>query len=241
MLGEKNKELLKEGAKTYKIILSNEQTEKFSQFARLLVEWNEKMNLTAITDPEEIVIKHFLDSLSIAELIPNETKTLVDVGTGAGFPGIPLKIIKENLKVTLLDSLAKRINFLNEVCNSLMLKDILAVHSRAEDFGTDPNFRESFDFAVARAVAGLPVLLEYCLPLVKVGGIFIAMKGPDGREELEESRKALDVLGGDIEDTYFFTLPYSNIERCLIKVRKCRHTPTKYPRKSGIPTKNPIK
>jgi len=241
MLSDKNTELLKEGAKEYSVILSNEQTKKFSQYARLLVEWNEKINLTAITEPEDIVIKHFLDSLSIAGLIPNESKTLVDVGTGAGFPGIPLKITKKNLKVTLLDSLAKRINFLNEVCNYLMLEDILAVHSRAEDFGADPKYRESFDFAVARAVAGLPVLLEYCLPLVKVGGIFIAMKGPDGREELNESRKAMDVLGGEIEDVDFFTLPYSNIERCLIKVRKCRHTPTKFPRISGIPTKNPIK
>ncbi|NLX63895.1 MAG: 16S rRNA (guanine(527)-N(7))-methyltransferase RsmG [Clostridiaceae bacterium] len=241
MLSDKNIELLIKGAKEYNIVLSNEQTEKFSQYARLLIEWNEKINLTAITDPEDIVIKHFLDSLSIAGLIPNETISLVDVGTGAGFPGIPLKITRENLKVTLLDSLAKRINFLNEVCNYLMLEDILTVHSRAENFGADPKYRESFDYATARAVANLPVLLEYCLPLVKVGGIFIAMKGPDGKEELKESGKALDVLGGEIEDVNYFTLPYSNIERCLIKVRKCRHTPTNYPRKCGIPTKKPIK
>ena len=241
MLSEKNKEWLIDGAKAYNVILTDEQTEKFSQYARLLVEWNEKINLTAITDPQDIVIKRFLDSLSIAKLIPNETKTLIDVGTGAGFPGIPLKIINENMKVTLLDSLAKRINFLNELCSNLMLKGIVAVHGRAEDFGADLNYRESFDYATARAVASLPVLLEYCLPLVKVGGIFIAMKGPDGKEELKESEKALDVLGGNVEEVKFFTLPYSDIERYLIIVRKCRHTPTNFPRKSGIPTKKPIR
>ena len=241
MLSEKNIELLREGAKKYNVVLSNEQTDKFSHYARLLVEWNEKINLTSITDPEEIVIKHFLDSLSVAEYIPNETKALVDVGTGAGFPGIPLKIIRENLKVTLLDSLAKRINFLNEVCNYLNLEDIFSIHSRAEDFGADKKYRESFDLVTARAVASLPVLLEYCLPLVKVGGMFIAMKGPDAKEELKESQKAFDILGGDIEGVKSFTLPYSGIERYLILIRKCRHLPTKYPRKSGIPTKRPIK
>ena len=158
MLSEKNIELLKEGAKEYSVILSNEQTDKFSQYARLLVEWNEKINLTAITDPEGIVIKHFLDSLSIAEFIPDETKTLIDVGTGAGFPGIPLKIIRENLKVTLLDSLEKRVKFLNEICNNLKLKDIFSVHGRAEDFGVNKNYRERFDFVTARAVANLVLL-----------------------------------------------------------------------------------
>jgi 16S rRNA (guanine527-N7)-methyltransferase len=241
MLSEKNIELLKEGAKEYSVILSNEQTDKFSQYARLLVEWNEKINLTAITDPEGIVIKHFLDSLSIAEFIPDETKTLIDVGTGAGFPGIPLKIIRENLKVTLLDSLEKRVKFLNEICNNLKLKDIFSVHGRAEDFGVNKNYRERFDSVTARAVANLPVLLEYCLPFVKIGGMFIAMKGPDGKEELKESQKALDILGGEVMDAKIFTLPNSDIERYVILIKKCRHTPTNYPRKSGKPTKQPIK
>lgn len=241
MLSEKNKELLTEGAKEYSVILSNEQINKFSQYARLLVEWNEKMNLTAITDPEGIVIKHFLDSLSIAEFIPDETKTLIDVGTGAGFPGIPLKVIRENLKVTLLDSLEKRVKFLNEICNNLMLKEILSVHGRAEDFGVDKNYRERFDFVTARAVANLPVLLEYCLPFVRIGGMFLAMKGPDAKEELIESQKALNILGGEVKDVKFFTLPHSDIERYVILIKKCRHTPTNYPRKSGKPTKQPIK
>ena len=241
MLSEKNRELLKEGAKEYSISLSSMQIDKFSQYARLLAEWNEKINLTAITDPEGVVIKHFLDSLSIAQFIPDETKTLIDVGTGAGFPGIPLKIVKENLKVTLLDSLDKRVRFLNEISNNLILKDIVSVHGRAEDFGVDKKYRERFDFVTARAVANLPVLLEYCLPFVNIGGMFIAMKGPDAKEELKESHKALDILGGEIEDVKFFTLPNSDIERYVILIKKCRHTPTNYPRKSGKPTKQPIK
>ena len=241
MLNENNRDLLKEGAKEYSISLSNAQIDKFSQYARLLAEWNEKINLTAITDPEGIVIKHFLDSLSISEFIPDETKTLIDVGTGAGFPGIPLKIIRDNLKVTLLDSLDKRVKFLNEICNNLMLKDIVSVHGRAEDFGVDKKYREHFDFVTARAVASLPVLLEYCLPFVSIGGMFIAMKGPDGKEELKESQKALEILGGEIEDVKIFTLPNSDIERYVILIKKCRHTPTNYPRKSGKPTKQPIK
>lgn len=241
MLSEKNRELLKEGAKEYSISLSSMQIDKFSQYARLLAEWNEKINLTAITDPEGVVIKHFLDSLSIAQFIPDETKTLIDVGTGAGFPGIPLKIVKENLKVTLLDSLDKRVRFLNEISNNLILKDIVSVHGRAEDFGVDKKYRERFDFVTARAVANLPVLLEYCLPFVNIGGMFIAMKGPDAKKELKESHKALDILGGEIEDVKFFTLPNSDIERYVILIKKCRHTPTNYPRKSGKPTKQPIK
>ncbi|NLE24137.1 MAG: 16S rRNA (guanine(527)-N(7))-methyltransferase RsmG [Clostridiaceae bacterium] len=241
MLNENNRDLLKEGAKEYSISLSNAQIDKFSQYARLLAEWNEKINLTAITDPEGIVIKHFLDSLSISEFILDETKTLIDVGTGAGFPGIPLKIIRDNLKVTLLDSLDKRVKFLNEICNNLMLKDIVSVHGRAEDFGVDKKYREHFDFVTARAVASLPVLLEYCLPFVSIGGMFIAMKGPDGKEELKESQKALEILGGEIEDVKIFTLPNSDIERYVILIKKCRHTPTNYPRKSGKPTKQPIK
>lgn len=241
MLNEYYSGLLKNGSKDFGIALTDEQVNKFSLYADLLVEWNEKINLTAIIDQEGIVIKHFLDSLSIARFIPKEALTLLDVGTGAGFPGIPLKIVKEHLKVTLLDSLDKRVKFLSEVCNSLNLKDIISVHGRAEDFGIDKNYRERFDIVTARAVATLPVLLEYCMPFVKMGGLFIAMKGPDAVEEIKESQKALDILGGVIDTVKFFTLPHSDNERCVITIKKSRHTPTNYPRKSGKPTKQPIK
>ncbi|MCX7773274.1 MAG: 16S rRNA (guanine(527)-N(7))-methyltransferase RsmG [Clostridia bacterium] len=240
MLSKKYQDLLRQGAEGFGISVDNVKMDRFLAYARLLVEWNEKINLTAITDEEGITIKHFLDSLSIFPLMPQGTKTIIDVGTGAGFPGIPLRIAGENLKVTLLDSLDKRVKFLNEVCQTLGLSNISAVHGRAEDFGADKKYRESFDIAVARAVAGLPVLLEYCLPFVKTGGLFIAMKGPDAKEELKESQKALEVLGGEIQEVKAFKLPFSDNERFVIVVRKCRHTPPAYPRKSGKPTKSPI-
>lgn len=241
MLDEKYLTLLKQGAEVFDINLEQKMTDRFVTYAQLLVEWNEKINLTAITDDEGIVIKHFLDSLSLLPLLPAEARTLIDVGTGAGFPGIPLKICSERLNVTLLDSLEKRVKFLNELCVSLDLKDISAVHGRAEDFGVDKKYREQYDVATARAVANLPVLMEYCLPFVKVGGIFAAMKGPDAKEELKESKKALDVLGGEVLEVKTFTLPQTDYERCIILIRKCRHTPPGYPRKSGKPTKVPIK
>ncbi len=241
MLSEKYIELLKEDSTKFGISLSEHQVEKFSLYAQLLVEWNEKINLTAITDEEGIVIKHFLDSISIIPFIGTETKSLIDVGTGAGFPGIPVKILNDKIKVTLLDSLEKRIKFLNEVSQNLGLKDIYSIHGRAEDFGSDKKYREQFDIATARAVASLPVLLEYCLPFVKVGGLFIAMKGPDAKIEIKDSEKALNVLGGEIMEVKEFSLPNSDNERCIIIIKKCRHTPTGYPRKSGKPTKQPIK
>lgn len=241
MLSEYDLDLLKEGSEKFDLKLTDEQVNKFSLYADLLVEWNKKINLTAITDPEDIVIKHFLDSLSIAHLIPDKARTLIDVGTGAGFPGIPLKIINEHLRVTLLDSLDKRVKFLDEVCNSLALKGIVSVHGRAEDFGINKKYREQFDVVTARAVANLSVLLEYCLPFVKIGGLFIAMKGPDAVEEIKESQKALDILGGEIDEVKSFNLPRNDNERCVIIIKKSRQTPTNYPRKSGKPTKQPIK
>ena len=241
MLSEQNLSLLKESAEYYGLSVTPGQLEKFSKYAELLTEWNEKINLTAIIDPEGIVIKHFSDSLSIMPLIPREAKTFIDIGTGAGFPGIPLKIMQDHLKVTLLDSLGKRVKFLNEVCEKLSLKGIESFHGRAEDYGTDKNYREKYDVASARAVASLPVLLEYCLPFVKVGGLFIGMKGPDAKDEINESKKALQVLGGELLEVKNFNLPNSDYERYVVLVKKCRHTPPSYPRKSGKPTKMPIK
>lgn len=240
-MDDKYKKLLLESSSVFNITLSKQQEEMFFLYADLLVEWNEKINLTAITDEEGIVIKHFLDSLSIIPYIPKASKSLIDVGTGAGFPGIPVKIVNDKIKVTLLDSLDKRVKFLNEVSQRLGLKDVYSVHGRAEDFGADKKYREQFDIVTARAVASLPVLLEYCLPFVKVGGMFIAMKGPDGKQEILESVKALDILGGEVLDVKEFTLPHSDNERYIILIKKCRHTPTGYPRKSGKPTKQPIK
>jgi len=232
------KNMLAEGASMFGVSLDEKQIEAFFSYKDMLSVWNQKMNLTAIEDDRQVIIKHFIDSLSIMPFI-KEAETLVDVGTGAGFPGIPLKIARPKLSVLLMDSLGKRVVFLDEVISSLNLRGIKALHSRAEDAGINPEYRESFDAAAARAVASLPVLLEYCLPLVKLGGVFIAMKGSDP-SETEQSKKALDVLGGEIEDIKEFTLPFSNIKRNVIVVRKFRQTPTKYPRKAGKPTKEPL-
>ncbi|HOK42543.1 MAG TPA: 16S rRNA (guanine(527)-N(7))-methyltransferase RsmG [Thermoclostridium caenicola] len=234
-------ELLSEGAKALGLDLGKEKQDQFGAYTRLMLEWNDKINLTAITEEKEIIIKHYLDSLSICGLAELNGKTLIDVGTGAGLPGIPLKIVEESLTVTLLDSLEKRVKFLREVIGQLSLKGIEAVHGRAEDYGVKPDFREKFDLAVARAVADLPVLCEYCLPFVKPGGFFIAMKGPSVEQELEESGKALSVLGGEVADVRKLVLPFSEYERSIVLIRKCRHTPSGYPRKSGKPTKSPIR
>lgn len=223
------------------IALSKEKQEQFKAYTRLLVEWNERINLTAITEEREIIIKHYLDSLSLGGMVSLKGKTLIDVGTGAGLPGIPLKILEEGLAVTLLDSLEKRVKFLNEVINGLSLAGIRAVHGRAEDYGVKPDFREKYDYAVARAVADLSVLCEYCLPFVKTGGLFIAMKGPSVEKELEEAQKAISVLGGRLEDMRKLVLPFSDYERSVVMIRKCRQTPAGYPRKSGKPTKSPIR
>lgn len=237
--------LLRMGAQHYGKQLTEEQINQFTIYMELLKEWNQKINLTAIEDDMEIIIKHFVDSMSILPYVKDERKKLIDVGTGAGFPGIPLKIANPKLEVTLLDSLDKRIKFLNEVINETNISghenisEIRAVHGRAEDFGVNPQYREKFDFAVARAVANLPVLLEYCLPFVKINGYFIAMKGSN-TEEFENSAKALDSLGGKIEKIEKLELPTTNMERNVVIIRKFRQTPTKYPRKAGKPSKEPL-
>lgn len=221
------------------INLEESDIEKFMLYKNLLKSWNEKINLTAITDDSEIILKHFIDSLTVLKYIP-ENANLIDVGTGAGFPGIPLKISKETLQVTLLDSLNKRINFLNDVIENCNLKGIVAVHGRAEDYGKDLKYREKFDAAIARAVANLATLSELCLPYVKVGGVFIAMKGVVS-EEFKEAEKAINILGGKIEKIEKIFLPDSDIERNIILIRKERNTPKQYPRKAGTPASKPIK
>ena len=238
--------ILASGAREISVPLSAENIRAFSEYARLLKEWNEKMNLTNITDDKGIAIRHFIDSLTLVSHLEEEAAkkknkhlSLIDVGTGAGFPGIPLKVAMPSLEVTLLDSLRKRVGFLDAVCAALELKGIRTVHSRAEDAGLSREYREKFDVATARAVASLPVLCEYCLPFVKVGGIFLAMKGI-AEEEVETAKKAIVTFGGTLETLHHFTLPGTDMNRSIIVIRKIRATPAKYPRQAGKPEKEPI-
>lgn len=233
-------EFFNEMQKKLTIKLSVEQLEKFYSYMSLLLEWNEKMNLTAITEPNEIILKHFIDSLTILNEINNNSK-VVDVGTGAGFPGIPLSIANESLKITLVDSLNKRLIFLQEVIDKLELKNIEIVHSRAEDFGQNKKYRENFDIATSRAVANLSTLSEYLIPLVKINGKCICMKASDVEEEINQAKNAINVLGGTIEKIEEFKLPESDIGRTIIIINKQKQTPNKYPRKAGTPSKEPIK
>lgn len=222
------------------LVLTEEQLDKFFKYMNLLLEWNEKINLTAITEPKEVILKHFIDSLTISKYIENN-KTLADVGTGAGFPGIALKIYRSDLKITLVDSLNKRINFLNEVIKELDLKEIKTVHSRIEDFGKNKEYREKFDYTTARAVANLSVLSEYLIPIAKIDGKCICMKGSNIEEELNTSKNAIKILGGKIQKIEEFNLPKSDITRNVIIIKKLKNTPAKYPRKAGIPAKEPLK
>lgn len=231
---------MKEKAKELHIDLSVEQMDKFYRYMDLLIEWNQKMNLTAITEPEEIIVKHFIDSLTILKYI-KENEKIVDMGTGAGFPGIPLSIICEKNKVVLVDSLNKRLVFLQEVIKQLDLKNVETIHARAEDFGQNKTYREQFDIATSRAVANLTTLSEYLLPLVKVGGKCICMKASDIEQEVQDAKKAINVLGGTIYQIEKFTLPQSDIGRTIIIIDKNKETANKYPRKAGMPSKEPIK
>ena len=233
-------EFFNEMQKKLTIKLSVEQLEKFYSYMSLLLEWNEKMNLTAITEPNEIILKHFVDSLTILKDISDNSK-VVDVGTGAGFPGIPLSIANESLKITLVDSLNKRLIFLQEVIEKLELKNVEIIHSRAEDFGQNKKYRENFDFATSRAVANLSTLSEYLIPLVKINGKCICMKASDVEEEINQAKNAINILGGTIEKIEEFKLPESDIGRTIIIINKQKNTPIKYPRKAGTPSKEPIK
>ena len=225
--------------KDFNIKINDEQIKKFMNYMNLLLEWNEKINLTAITQPEEVKLKHFVDSLTVLKYINDDDK-VIDIGTGAGFPGIPLKIMKENTKITLLDSLNKRINFLNIVIETLNLSNIQAIHGRAEEIARNKLYREKYDVAVSRAVANLSTLTEYMLPFVKVGGKCICMKGANVNEELERAQNAIKELGGEIERVDNFYLSDNDNERNIIIIRKVKETSSKYPRKAGMPSKEPL-
>lgn len=231
----------KAGLAELEVTLSEKQLAQFINYYELLVEKNKVMNLTAITEFDEVVEKHFLDSISLVMAVePEDVQTVIDVGTGAGFPGIPLKIAFPHLQITLLDSLQKRVDFLNMVIMKLGLKGIRAVHGRAEDLGREPKYREKYDLCVSRAVAALPVLSEYCLPFVGEGGLFIAYKAKDVENECRKSENAVETLGGVIADLVLFDLPGTGMDRALVVIEKEEHTPKMYPRKAGIPEKKPL-
>lgn len=236
----------KEGLKSFGLIPDDRQLEIFDAYYRKLVEVNAVMNLTAITEKRDVYILHFLDSLSLiqaarmADITISPTCRMIDVGTGAGFPGLPLKIMLEQMHLTLLDSLNKRLNFLSAVTKDNDLRDVQMIHARAEDGARLPELRDTFDFAVSRAVAPLPVLCEYCLPYVRIGGYFAAYKTAAVRDELPQAANAIHVLGAKTVSTQFFTLPGTDVQRAIVFIQKCAKTPKKYPRKAGTPKNNPL-
>ncbi|GAB6179187.1 16S rRNA (guanine(527)-N(7))-methyltransferase RsmG [Desulfotomaculum defluvii] len=232
---------LKKAADEIGLVLLEDQIHSFNTYYELIIDWNKKINLTAITEPREVAVKHFIDSLTCLNTIQiTPHAKILDIGTGAGFPGIPLKIFRPDLSITLMDSLNKRVTFLNEVINNLGLTEIRALHDRAEDFGQKKEHREKYDYVISRAVARLAVLSEYCLPCVKLGGYFISQKGPDIVDELNEAKKAIHILGGSLENTHKLELPIIKDGRSLIVIKKDKLTPSEYPRKAGTPAKKPI-
>lgn len=232
---------LEEGFKKLNIPYSSEIENKFIKYRDLLKEWNQKINITSIEDDEEIYVKHFLDSiLLIANDSTHESKSIIDIGTGGGFPGYPLKIVNNNYEVTLLDSLRKRIDFLDEVKNELELSNVELIHGRAEDFGQNEKYREKYDICVSRAVAPLNVLSEYCLPFVKVGGYFAAYKSENISSEIVSSENAIKKLGGKVKEIKEINLPETDIIRKIVIIEKFESTNTKYPRKAGKPSKDPL-
>lgn len=234
--------ILSEGLSSWNIDITENQQNNFKIYMDTLLEYNKVMNLTAIQDPEEIYTKHFLDSLSC--LLVDELKTeglkAIDVGTGAGFPSIPIKIMRPDIKMTMLDSLNKRINFLKEVGARVGLDNAEYLHSRAEDAGSNPKYREQYDIVLSRAVASLPVLLEYCSPFLKKGGYFICQKGPAAKSEVEQAKKALAVLGCSLEYIKEIDIPYTDLNHNILVIKKISNTPKNYPRKAGKPSKEPL-
>ena len=235
------KEKLKIKAENIGITLNDTQLQQFQDFYELLIEKNKVMNLTAITEEEEVIDKHFIDSLTCKRVMDmNQVRSVIDIGTGAGFPGIPLKIVYPEIEFVLLDSLNKRVKLLNEVIEALHLEKIQAVHGRAEDLARKPEFRGRFDLCVSRAVANLSTLSEYCIPFVRVNGYFISYKAQKGLEEIQECNHCMKELGSKIIDTDEFQLTDEDSKRVLIKIKKCKGTSKMYPRKAGIPSKNPL-
>lgn len=233
--------LLKQGAASLGIALDDAQIRRFDVYGEMLKDWNTRINLTAIVDDEEIAMKHFVDSLTLLPHLP-EGATVADIGTGAGFPGIPCAIARPDIRLTLVDSLDKRVKFLAAVTEALGFtpKQARALHFRAEDFGREPAHRDAYRIATARAVAGMPVLCEYCMPAVAPGGAFVALKGPGGADEAESAEKAVKVLSGRIAEVKEFRLPNTDMDRTIIVVEKVGRTPAAYPRKSGTPAKKPL-
>lgn len=235
-------ELMKIAAEDAGMELNEVQYERFIKYMRLVQEWNTKINLTAITEDDEFIQKHFIDCIKAFKCDElKKAKTLIDVGTGAGFPGLPIAIMKEDLKVTLLDSLNKRVTFLNLVIRELGLKNVVTIHSRAEDGARDKNLREAFDIATSRAVANMTVLSEFCLPYVKVKGHFLALKGPAIEEELKDSKNAIATLGGELIEVKEVSVENTDLRHNLVLVKKIKQTPATYPRKAGTVTKKPLK
>lgn len=233
------KKTMKINLKELNIELTDLQLEQFYRYMNILIEWNKFMNLTAITKPEEVITKHFVDSLTVLDKIDKKAN-IIDVGTGAGFPGIPIKIAFPDTNVVLIDSLNKRIKFLNEVIEKLDLKSIEAIHGRAEELGRDKQHREKYDIAIARAVAPLNILLEYLMPFVKVNGKCLCMKGSSTEEEIKEGKNAVKILGGELIETEEFYIPNTDMKRKIIQVNKKKETDNRYPRKAGTPTKEPL-
>lgn len=233
--------ILEEGCKELGITLDENQKKQFTDFYEYLVEKNKVMNLTGITEFQEVLIKHFLDSLACVKAVDmSRIKRIMDIGTGAGFPGVPLKIAFPHLEACLLDSLKKRFNFLEETFQMLKLENITAIHGRAEEYAKNKQYRETYDLCVSRAVSNLATLSEYCLPYVKTGGYFISYKSGTVQEEVEQAQKAVKILGGKIQDVVYFQLPDSEIQRSLVVIEKIKATPGRYPRKAGTPLKEPL-
>ena len=233
--------ILEEGCRELGITLDEIQKKQFTDFYEYLVEKNKVTNLTGITEFQEVLIKHFLDSLACVKAVDmSRIKRIMDIGTGAGFPGVPLKIAFPHLEACLLDSLKKRVNFLEETFQMLKLENITAIHGRAEEYAKNKQYRETYDLCVSRAVSNLATLSEYCLPYVKTGGYFISYKSGTVQEEVEQAQKAVKILGGKIQDVVYFQLPDSEIQRSLVVIEKIKATPGRYPRKAGTPLKEPL-